>query len=98
MARTAGAVVQPSGSTNAPELIKRAMKTRGYTQQMMADELGYARANGVGMAISGRNMRIDILVRMLDVLGFDVIVKDRNGSNRENAWKLEFTPDGGDAE
>ena len=92
MARAAGDIVQPVGRTNAPDLVKKAMKERGYTQMKLAKELGYAGSNSIAMQLSGRNMRIDIFVNMLDTLGFDVVVKDRN--NRKNVWTVEhIAPD-----
>lgn len=90
MARPVGAKVQPDCGTNAGEIIRQAMKARGYTLKMMAEDLGYRGVSGIGSTISGRNVRTDVFVRFLDNLGFDVIVKDRNGSNRENVWKVEM--------
>ena len=90
MARTVGSNIQAKKTTNASELVKKAMKVRGYTQAMMAKELGYSRANAIGNALGGRNMQINVLAMMLDELGFDIIIRDRNNSNRENQWKVEL--------
>ncbi len=91
MARGIGDVVQPSGRTNAPELVKKAMKARGYTQAMLAKKLGYSGSNAIAMALSGRNMRVDIFLTMLNALDFEVVIKDKNTTNRENVWNLEHT-------
>ena len=32
---------------------------------------------------------INVLTMMLDALGFDLIIKDRNSSNKDNTWKIE---------
>lgn len=79
------------GATNVAEIIRKAMKVRGYTNEMLAKELGYASASGASMVLSGRRIRVDTAIAALDALGFDIIVKDRNGNNKENSWKLEAT-------
>lgn len=89
MARAVGDTVQQGKLTNAPELVKKAMKARGYTQVMLANELGYKGQSSISSALNGRNMQINVLVGILDALGFDIIIKDRNGNNRENCWKVE---------
>lgn len=78
------------------EIIRAAMGARGINQTMLADMAGLKRQSNVSEMLRGKSMRVDSMVLLLNAMGFDVIVKDRNGSNRENVWKLEFTPDGGD--
>lgn len=76
--------------TNAAEVIQRARKARGYTLDMLSKELGYTTSGGISMALSGkRAISVNLMFAMLDELGFDIIVKDRNGANRENVWKIE---------
>ena len=76
--------------TNVAEVIRKAMKVRGYTNEMLAKELGYASASGTAMVLSGRRIRVDTAIAALDALGFDIIVKDRKASNKENVWTLEL--------
>ena len=90
MARPVGANNQAKVTTNAGEVVKQAIKARGYTYAMLADKLNYNSPNSIGMAISGRNMQINVLAMMLDALGFDIIIKDRNSSNKDNTWKVEL--------
>lgn len=76
--------------TNVAEVIRKAMKVRGYTNEMLAKELGYASASGTSMVLSGRRIRVDTAIAALDALGFDIIVRDRKASNKENVWTLEL--------
>lgn len=89
MARPKGRVISAASGTNVPDVLHTAMKVRGYTQKMLAESLGYASQSGVAMMVKSGNMQVSALLTILNALGFDVIVKDRNGSNRENVWKLE---------
>lgn len=93
MARPVGSHVE-KGVTNAPQIVRSAMGLRGYTLKMLASSLGYSGPKSTwGLLQPTRNMQINVFVAMMDALGFDIIVKDRNGSNRENTWKLEQIPD-----
>lgn len=81
---------QSKNKTNIRDIIREAMDLRGYTNQMIADSMGYSSRSGVAMILSGRRIRVDTAVKVLDILGFDVIVKDRKASNKENCWKLDI--------
>lgn len=72
------------------EIIRQAMKVRGYTQQMMADSLGLKCQALVADRLSKRcaSLKVDTLLQMLDVLGYDVIVQDRNTNGQ--TWKIEL--------
>ena len=86
--RPKGVTVIGGAETNVPAILRDAMKARGYSQTMLASEVGYASQSGISGLLNGRNVRVDVLVTVLDKLGFDVIVKDRNGANRDNVWKI----------
>lgn len=89
MARQRGQIVRETIAMNTGDILRSAMKQRGYTQLMLAHRMGYSGQNSIAMALSGRNMRVDILYAMLDELGFDLIVRDRNGSNKDGVWRVE---------
>ena len=72
------------------EILVNAMKVRGYTQTMLAQAAGYARQSNVSELLRGKSIRVDNFVKLLNAMGFDVVVKDRNGQNRENVWKVEL--------
>ena len=74
---------------NEKDIIKEALKSRNITQKMLAEQAGYKRQSSYTSLMSGKSMRVDNFVKLLDALGYDLIVKDRNGSNRENVWKVE---------
>ena len=77
--------------TNTREVLRAAMKARGYTNEMLSKALGYSWTSGASMMTSGtRRIRVDTLIAALDALGFDLVVRDRQKSNKENVWNLEI--------
>lgn len=63
------------------ELVKLLMRSRGWTQTKLAEELGVLRTSVVGYLGRGSAaMRVDTLLKMLNALGYDVIVRDRFSS------------------
>lgn len=66
---------------NSSEIIKEAMKVRGYNQTILAKEAGLKRQSNVSEMLRGKSMRLDSFVLLLNSMNFDVIVKDRNGAN-----------------
>lgn len=73
---------------NEKNIIKEAMKSRGYNQSQLAGAAGLKRQSNVSELLRGKSMRVDSFVKLLDAMGFDVVVKDRNGANRQNTWKV----------
>lgn len=75
---------------NEKQIVREAMKVRGLTQAMLADAAGLKNQSNVSEILRGQTTKTQTLVRLLDAMGFDLIIKDRNGSNRENVWKVEY--------
>lgn len=76
-------------SMTEKEAIWTALKTRGYTQKMLAEACGYSRQSSFTSLMSTKSMSVNNFVKMLNVLGYDVIVKDRNGNKRDSLWLIE---------
>lgn len=70
----------------AKDIIYKAMNTRNYTQSTLADVAGFKRVSNVSEILRSQNMRIDNFVKLLNAMGYDVIVED-------NQEKLEVTLD-----
>ena len=71
------------------EIIRKAMEVRGINQTMLAPKAGLKRQSNISEMLRANSMRVDNLLLLLNAMDFDLIVKDRNGSNRENVWKVE---------
>lgn len=58
------------------EVVRAVMTTDGITQANLAAKLGYKTQSGVGNALSRENgMRVDVFVKMMNAMGYDVVVR-----------------------
>ena len=71
------------------EIIRKAMSVRGFNQTILANKANLKRQSNVSEMLRSKNLRVDNLVRLLDTMEFDVVVKDRNGSD---VWKITLDP------
>ena len=71
------------------EIIRKAMSVRGFNQTILANKANLKRQSNVSEMLRSKNLRVDNLVRLLDAMEFDVVVKDRNGSD---VWKITLDP------
>ena len=72
---------------NEKDLLRRAIKSRGVTQEELAKKYGYASQGGIQSILNPKtSMRVDVLVRMLDLLDYDVCIVDRG--TRHNLGRI----------
>ena len=58
------------------EVVRSVMTADGITQANLAAKLGYKTQSGVGNALSRENgMRVDVFVKMMNAMGYDVVVR-----------------------
>lgn len=74
---------------NEKEIMRAAIKARGMTQQAVAEACGYKKQSNLTRLLASESMKVDSFLMVMDVLGFDVIVKDRDENSAVNTWKLE---------
>lgn len=64
--------------TTISRIIKDAIRARGTSQRKLADALGYSAQSGVSERLRG-DIRMWGAVKILNHLGYDVVVRDRKG-------------------
>jgi hypothetical protein len=69
------------------DAIKAAMKDVGITQEVLAEQLGYAGQNGVASAI-GRNISMDKFEEMMEVLGFEIVIRRKRKGTLTGEYKI----------
>ena len=58
------------------EVVRTAMKADGISQANLAAKLNYKTQSGVSNALGRENgMRVDVFVKMMNAMGYDVIVR-----------------------
>ena len=74
---------------NASEIVKKAMKADGITQKELAAALDLSSQQSIGNMLARRNgMRIDNFVKMMDKMGYEIVVRKKLGVSDE--WKVEL--------
>ena len=67
------------------QIIKNAIKQQQISQQQLAERLGYKTQSAISERLRG-DLRVGTAIKILDYLGYDMIIVDRN--DRENSWKV----------
>lgn len=74
---------------NEKEIIKTAMVADGITQKELAVALGWSSQQSVGNMLARKNsMRLDNFVKMLNEMGYEVVVRKKLGVSEE--WRVEL--------
>lgn len=69
------------------EIIKSLMKIRGFSNQALAEKLGYTTASGVSEKLRrSQGMRLDTLVRMAEAMDCEVVIRSKLKDKGE--WKV----------
>ena len=61
------------------DVAKTVMRTSGITQTQLAEKLGKAGPSTISMILSGRSMKVENLLTILNECGYDLIAKSRDG-------------------
>ncbi len=73
----------------AKEIIKEAMTADKITQKELAEAIGLKSQQAVGSLLLRENgMRLDGFLKMLDVMGYEVVVRKKLGASDE--WKVDL--------
>lgn len=73
----------------AADIVRQIMDSVGMSQKKMADKIGLKTQQSVFNILNAKQgMRIDNFVKMMNVLGYDVVVKDRV-TDKEIAVEVE---------
>ena len=70
------------------QLIRELLSLRGWSQQKLAEEAGFKYQSNIGSFLreDARGVRSDLLIKMLNAMGCEIIVRDKMGSKKE--WIL----------
>ena len=71
---------------NENEVIRVAMKARGLTQTALAEKVGTAQTS-LSNAINRSRMSVQWLKKLLDAMGYDLMVVDRKTGKQ--CWRIE---------
>lgn len=73
---------------NGKDIVKAAMAADGITQKELSDALNWGSQQAVGNMLARKNsMRLDNFVKMLNEMGYEVVVRKKLGVSEE--WKVD---------
>lgn len=71
------------------QIIRDAMAAGGITQKELADALELSGQQAIGNMLARKtSMRVDTFVKLLDAMGYTVVVRKKLGESEE--WKVEI--------
>ena len=69
------------------DVIRDIMKSRCYTQQTLSEKLGYTSQSAIAARLKGATeMRVDTLVKMLEAMDCELVVKSKLKDKKE--WRI----------
>lgn len=74
---------------NAKEIVKAAIAESGMSFATIAKEAGYKRSSNVSEIIRAGNMRVDSMLRILEVCGCEVIIRSNKKGVPDRKVELE---------
>ena len=71
---------------NEKQIIRELISLRDYNQSILAEKAGLKRQSNVGEMLRSKNLRVDNLIRLLNAMDCDLVVKSRLKDKRE--WEV----------
>lgn len=72
---------------NTMDVVKSVMKSRHFSNKALAEKLGYKNPSGVTNRLNSKNMGVDTLLKMCDVLGCEIVIKSKLSDKQ--SWVLD---------
>lgn len=77
------------GKINDKQIIKAALKSCGWSQKRLSDAMGYENKSSIATMLSrDAALRLDTFMRMLDAMGFEVVVRSKYPGMTNEEWLL----------
>lgn len=71
------------------DIIREIMRTRGYSCASLATKLGKSTPSAVSNMLHRENgMRIDKFLEMIEMMDYEIVVRDKMGSKQE--WVIDM--------
>ena len=64
------------------QAIKKILKQEHMTQKVLSEKMGYARPSNLNTVLRANNPKIETLVNIMDALGYEVVLRPKNGSDK----------------
>ena len=75
---------------NEKNIITEAMKSLGWNQTVLAEKCGYATQSAISNKVNGKSLRVDTFAKILDAMGYEIVVKSKSSNSNKNQWKISI--------
>ena len=73
------------------DIIRAAMKSCGWNQETLAIKAGYKTQSAISNRLGRKNgMRVDVFVKLLAAMGYEVVIKSTSPATNKNKWVLNL--------
>lgn len=74
----------------ANEIVKDIIKRSDFTQTTLAKAMGYNNQSGISSRLNKNDMGVSLLVKMLDILGYDLVIQPKKrGRKAEDQFIID---------
>lgn len=72
------------------DIVKEALKTMGWSQKALAKQAGYGeeKHTSVSNRINNHTMKVDTFVRLLNAMGYELVVRSTSPNTNKNEWTV----------
>lgn len=74
-------------------IVRKLMKMKGYNQTLIAEKLGFKYQSNVSEMLRSRNMRVDNLIRLLEAMDCELVIRSKTGVPREDDPNRQYRPE-----
>ena len=67
---------------NEKEILREVMRIKGYNQTLVAAKAGFKYQSNVAEMLRSKNMRVDNLIRLLETMDCELVVRSKTGVQR----------------
>ena len=67
---------------NEKEILREVMRIKGYNQTLVAEKAGFKYQSNVSEMLRSKNMRVDNLIRLLETMDCELVVRSKTGVQR----------------
>ena len=75
---------------NEKDIVRAAMKSIGWNQMNLAKAAGYTTQSSISSRLNGSSMRVDTLVKLLSVMGYEVTIRSTAPQKNKNQWTISY--------
>ena len=78
---------------NEKQVLREAMRAKGISQAELAKQAGYKTQSHIANILARPSMRVDVLVRLLNAMGYELIIRSKEEIKLPGTNRQAYTPE-----